>query len=67
MDIYEDDDGNRIQYTVGVTFFIYEEAIVTDGGDTFYEVFGPRGRGLYVRAVHIKLFDADPPLYLCGS
>lgn len=67
MDIYEDDDGARIQYPVGTTFFIYEDAIVTDGGDVFYEVFGPWGKGLYVRAVHIKLFDASPDLYICGS
>ena len=67
MDIYEDDDGNRVQYTVGVTFFIYEDAILTDGGLVFYEVFGPLGKGLYVLENHIKLFDADPDLYLCSG
>lgn len=65
MGIYEDDNGNRVQYEIGVTFFVYEDGIVVDGGSTFYEVFGPLGKGLYVREVHIKLFDADPDLYFC--
>lgn len=69
MGIYVDSDGNRVQYSIGVTFFIYEDLITADGGLEFYRVFGPLGKDylleLYVRADHIKLFDADPDLYLC--
>ncbi len=67
MDIFEDDDGNRVQYSVGVTFFVYEEAIVTDGMNVFYEVFGPHGKGLFVKETHIKLFEAEPDLLYCSS
>lgn len=65
MEVYVDSDGNRAQYAIGVTFFIYEDLVVADGGLEFYEVFGPLGKGLYVRADHIKLFDDAPDLYLC--
>ena len=62
MDIYEDDDGNRVQYAVGTTFFVYEEGIVVDGGKVFYDVFGPLGGDLdlYAKGDHIKLFDDTP-------
>ncbi len=65
MDIFEDDDGNRIQYSIGVTFFVYEEPILADGGALYYEVFGPLGKGKFVQEAHIKLFDADPELFYC--
>ncbi len=65
MAIFEDDDGNRIQYSIGVTFFVYEEPILADGGALYYEVFGPLGMGKFVQEAHIKLFDADPELFYC--
>ena len=66
LNIYVDENGNKVQYLVGDTFFIFEDPIVVDGGGTVYEVFGPRGEGLFVKSGHIKLFDATPNLYLCG-
>ncbi len=65
LNVYEDDNGNRVQYLVGDTFYIFEDPIVVDGGATVYEVFGPRGKGLFVKSEHIKLFDANPDLFLC--
>lgn len=65
-DIYTDQDGNRIQYSVGETFFVYEDAVETNDGDRFYEVFGPRGNGLFVGESSIKLFDDDPDLLYCN-
>ncbi len=67
MSIFEDDDGNRTQYPVGTTFFVFEDPILADGGSLFYEVFGPLGQGLFAKDIHIKLFDAEPPLLLCSS
>lgn len=65
MAIFEDNDGNRVQYPVGVTFFVYEAPVLADGGTLFYEVFGPLGMGLFASENHIKLFDADPDLFYC--
>lgn len=67
MSIYEDDNGNRTQYPVGATFYVFEAPVLADGGSLFYEVFGPLGQGLFAKDIHIKLFDADPPLLLCSS
>lgn len=65
-DIYKDEDGNRIQYSIGETLFVYEDAVETNDGDVFYEVFGPRGTGLFVGESGIKLFNADPDVLYCN-
>ncbi|MDH3944408.1 MAG: hypothetical protein OEV06_09985 [Anaerolineae bacterium] len=47
----------RIQYLEGETFLVYIPIILADGGDRYYEVYGPRGAGLYVRSTDISKIE----------
>jgi hypothetical protein len=62
MDIFEDANGNRIQYEHGEHFFVLNEAVSGDGGTIWYVVVGPRGAGYFVRNIHIAFFDLNPTL-----
>lgn len=62
MDIFEDDNGNRIQYEWGDHFFVINEEILGDGGTIWFIVVGPRGAGYFVRNIHIEFFDLNPTL-----
>lgn len=45
----------RVQYQDGESFQVLKPAIRADGGDLYYQVVGPRGAGLYVRATDISV------------
>lgn len=44
----------RVQYQEGEMFLVYIPIILADGGDRYYEVYGPRGAGLYVRTTDVN-------------
>ena len=45
MEIYEP----RIQFAPGEWIMVYKPAIVAKDGEELYQVYTPRGRGLYIR------------------
>ncbi|MDH5507752.1 MAG: membrane lipoprotein lipid attachment site-containing protein [Anaerolineae bacterium] len=47
----------RVQYFEGDIFYVRISPIMADGGSRYYEVVGPRGAGLYVRAEDFKLLE----------
>ena len=40
----------RIQFNQGETLLVYKAVVIADGGYRFYEIYGPRGAGYFVRA-----------------
>jgi hypothetical protein len=44
----------RVQYLEGEIFYVFIPIVRADGGDTFYQVYGPRGSGLYVRTIDVS-------------
>ncbi|MEK6222374.1 MAG: hypothetical protein N2D54_09000 [Chloroflexota bacterium] len=51
MVIYEP----RIQYQTGEIIQVYKGVIIGDGAHRFYEVYGPKGGGLFVRTEDVNL------------